>query len=71
MKALLISFAVGLIVGIVYGLIRVKNPTPPIVALIGMLRMVLGEQAGGWISTNTIRSTNVALTHIVSHRKDQ
>jgi XapX domain-containing protein len=47
MKALLISFAVGLIVGVVYGVIRVKSPAPPIVALLGLLGMVLGEQAGG------------------------
>jgi len=47
MKALFISFAVGLIVGVAYGVIRVKSPAPPIVALLGLLGMVLGEQAGG------------------------
>jgi XapX domain-containing protein len=45
MKELLISFAVGLLVGVAYGLIRVKSPAPPIVALLGLLGMVLGEQA--------------------------
>jgi uncharacterized protein len=40
---------VGLFVGVVYGVIRVKSPAPPIVALIGLLGMVLGEQAGGWL----------------------
>src|ERR1700683_793215 len=49
MKALLISFAVGLLIGVVYGAIRVKSPAPPIVALLGLLGMVLGEQAGGWL----------------------
>ena len=49
MKVLLISFAVGLFVGILYGVIRVKCPAPPIVALLGLLGMVLGEQLGGWI----------------------
>jgi XapX domain-containing protein len=49
MKALLISFIVGLLVGAVYGVIRVKSPAPPIVALLGLLGMVLGEQAGGWL----------------------
>jgi NADPH2:quinone reductase len=34
MKALLISFVVGLLVGVVYGVIRVKSPAPPIVALL-------------------------------------
>jgi XapX domain-containing protein len=47
MKALLISFAVGLIVGVAYGVIRVKSPAPPIVALLGLFGMVSGDQAGG------------------------
>jgi XapX domain-containing protein len=71
MKALLISFAVGLVVGVVYGLIRVKSPAPPIVALLGLLGMVLGEQAGGWISTNKIQAPKAASDHIVDDRKDQ
>jgi XapX domain-containing protein len=37
MKALLISFGVGLFFGFLYGLIRVKSPAPPIVALFGLL----------------------------------
>lgn len=52
LKALLISFAVGLLVGVAYGIIRVKSPAPPIVALLGLLGMVLGEQAGSWLLTN-------------------
>ena len=51
MKTLLISFVVGLLVGVVYGVIRVKSPAPPIVALLGLLGMVLGEQAGGRLLT--------------------
>jgi XapX domain-containing protein len=46
MKILFISFVVGLGVGVLYGLIRVKSPAPPIVALLGLLGMVLGEQLG-------------------------
>jgi XapX domain-containing protein len=37
MKALLASFLVGLLVGIVYAVIRVKSPPPPVIALIGLL----------------------------------
>jgi len=55
MKALLISFVVGLFVGVVYGVIRVKSPAPPIVALLGLLGMVLGEQAGGWLLPKKIK----------------
>lgn len=45
MKAMLISFAVGLAVGAMYALLRVKSPAPPLIALAGLLGMVWGEQA--------------------------
>ena len=48
MKGLLISFLVGVGVGVIYGLLRVKSPAPPIIALIGLLGIVLGEQIGVW-----------------------
>jgi XapX domain-containing protein len=71
MKALFISFVVGLVVGVVYGVIRVKSPAPPIIALLGLLGMVLGEQAGGWLHNRKIQATNVASAHIVAQNKDQ
>jgi XapX domain-containing protein len=57
MKDLLISFAVGALVGLLYGVIKVKSPAPPIIALLGLLGMVVGEQVGGWVHT---RNANVA-----------
>ena len=54
MKVFLLSFAVGLGVGVLYGLIRVKSPAPPIVALLGLLGMVLGEQFGTWVHTKKL-----------------
>jgi XapX domain-containing protein len=64
MKVLLVSFAVGLFVGTLYGVIRVKSPAPPIVALLGLLGMVLGEQLGGWIivkRVDVVRAASVCL----------
>jgi XapX domain-containing protein len=57
MKDLLISFAVGAFVGLLYGVIKVKSPAPPIIALLGLLGMVVGEQVGAWVHT---RNANVA-----------
>ncbi|WP_266181840.1 DUF1427 family protein [Dyella humicola] len=45
MKIYLLSLAAGLLVGVVYGLIQVRSPAPPVVALIGLLGILLGEQA--------------------------
>jgi XapX domain-containing protein len=61
MKVLAISFAVGLFVGVLYGVIRVKSPAPPIVALLGLLGMVVGEQLGG-----RLLATKVSLTQAAS-----
>jgi XapX domain-containing protein len=45
MNAFVVSLAMGGIVGIVYGLSGVRSPAPPIIALVGLLGMVLGEHA--------------------------
>ncbi len=41
----LISLAVGIAVGVLYGLLRVASPAPPLVALAGLLGIVIGEQS--------------------------
>ena len=44
MKASLLSFGAGLVVGVVYSLLGVRSPAAPVVALIGLLSILLGEQ---------------------------
>jgi XapX domain-containing protein len=41
----LVSLLMGLAVGVAYGLVQVRSPAPPLIAFIGLLGMVLGEQA--------------------------
>ena len=45
MKLYLLSFGAGLLVGVVYSLLQVRSPAPPIVALVGLLGILIGEQA--------------------------
>ncbi len=45
MKPYLIALAVGLLVGLLYGVLNVRSPAPPYVALVGLLGILLGEQA--------------------------
>ena len=71
MKVLVISFAVGLGVGILYGLIRVKSPAPPIVALLGLLGMVVGEQLGTWVHTKNVNVSQAASACLVGQRYDR
>ncbi|MGZ9719496.1 XapX domain-containing protein [Rhizobium miluonense] len=44
MKVYLLSLAAGLLVGIVYSLLNVRSPAPPVVALVGLLGILVGEQ---------------------------
>lgn len=44
MKLYLVSLAVGVLVGIIYAVLDVRSPAPPIVALVGLLGILLGEQ---------------------------
>ena len=44
MKLYVFSFGAGILVGVIYYLLNVRSPAPPVVALLGLLGMLLGEQ---------------------------
>jgi XapX domain-containing protein len=44
MKVYLASLAAGILVGVIYSLINVRSPAPPVIALIGLLGILIGEQ---------------------------
>ena len=44
MKPYLLSLAIGLLVGVIYALFQVRSPAPPVIALVGLLGILLGEQ---------------------------
>ncbi len=44
MKFYLVSLGAGLLVGVIYSLLQVRSPAPPVVALVGLLGILLGEQ---------------------------
>ncbi|MDM0015062.1 XapX domain-containing protein [Variovorax sp. J22P168] len=44
MKPYLVSLALGVLVGVVYALFSVRSPAPPIIALVGLLGILAGEQ---------------------------
>jgi XapX domain-containing protein len=44
MKIYLLSACAGILVGIVYCLLNVRSPAPPLVALVGLLGILVGEQ---------------------------
>ena len=44
MKTYFISLGAGLLVGVLYSLLNVRSPAPPLVALVGLLGILAGEQ---------------------------
>ena len=44
MKLYIVSLGAGILVGIIYALLQVRSPAPPVGALIGLRGMLIGEQ---------------------------
>lgn len=44
MKVYVLSLAMGLLVGVIYGVFNVRSPAPPVIALVGLLGILAGEQ---------------------------
>lgn len=44
LKSYVISLVVGMLAGLIYGLIDVNSPAPPVIALLGLFGMLVGEQ---------------------------
>lgn len=44
MKPYILSLGAGLLIGVIYSLMGVRSPAPPIVALIGLAGILAGEQ---------------------------
>ncbi|WP_159717521.1 XapX domain-containing protein [Geminicoccus flavidas] len=44
MKTYVLALAAGLLVGVIYSLLNVRSPAPPVMALIGLLGILAGEQ---------------------------
>jgi XapX domain-containing protein len=40
----LISLGAGVLIGVIYSLLNVRSPAPPLVALVGLLGILVGEQ---------------------------
>ena len=65
MKIYLLSLAVGLLVGVIYGLLNVRSPAPPVVALVGLLGILIGEQLPPLVRHWLTDKTHLAWMHQV------
>lgn len=73
----LLSAGAGIGVGVIYGLVAVKSPAPPIIALLGLLGMLAGEAAVQWfkghsdVVAKTLHMKSFAVTHVDKHDTDK
>ena len=44
MRIYLLSLGAGVMVGVIYSLVDIRSPAPPLVALVGLLGILFGEQ---------------------------
>jgi XapX domain-containing protein len=56
MKAYLLSMGAGLLIGAIYSVMGVRSPAPPVIALIGLAGILLGEQLFPLAKTALIRA---------------
>lgn len=47
-KPYVVSLSIGLGVGAIYALLNTRSPAPPIIALLGLLGILLGESLVSW-----------------------
>jgi XapX domain-containing protein len=65
MKAYVLSLAVGLLVGAIYGFLNVRSPAPPVIALLGLFGMLLGEQVAP-LTRRVVAHERVTITQLKS-----
>ena len=56
MRSYLASVVLGVAVGVVYGLVKVRSPAPPAIALLGLLGMLVGEQAVSLVRSHMFKN---------------
>ena len=70
MKLYLMSLFVGILIGAIYGFINVRSPAPPVIALVGLAGILIGEQTvpivKHWISQQPVSLTLIT-EHLRSH----
>jgi XapX domain-containing protein len=62
MRSYLASLLLGVAVGVVYGLVKVRSPAPPAIALLGLLGMLAGEQAVSLFRSRVVKDSIVVGT---------
>lgn len=60
-KPYVISLGIGLLVGAIYAFLNTRSPAPPVIALLGLLGMLIGETLVSWAKNRM--TAEVAAAH--------
>lgn len=60
-KPYAISLGIGLLVGTLYAFLNTRSPAPPVIALLGLLGMLIGETVVSWAKNRM--TAEVAAAH--------
>ena len=66
MRSYLASILLGVAVGVVYGLVKVRSPAPPAIALLGLLGMLAGEQAVSLVNRMYSKAASNSACHAIA-----
>jgi XapX domain-containing protein len=69
MTGYLVSLLMGLAVGAAYGLFQVRSPAPPMIALVGLFGMVLGQQMIDMAKSHLVSAAHASSKHDVNSAK--
>lgn len=70
MSTELISLGAGVLIGLLYALLKVRSPAPPAVALVGLLGMLAGEQLVSVFQTPAAQPAAVSQPQAATPRVD-
>ena len=63
----ILSMAVGVLIGLIYAVVGVRSPAPPIIALLGLLGILLGENGYGYIRSRLGHTSPTTKTQDQTH----
>jgi XapX domain-containing protein len=69
MRSYLASVILGVAVGVVYGLVKVRSPAPPAIALLGLLGMLAGEQAVSLVRSQVFKAAPNSARHPIAVKR--